>query len=122
MSCPPSGGVVIGIVARVTRRAADVAPDEAAPRGEARVQLIERVRRTLRAAGYQEAGGEAPGYLLDELAQGRVQLRWGCVGGEAPPESSGWVMLCADLLIAEAFDVEPGGWITGDGETIVIRA
>ena len=99
-----------------------MAPDEAAPRGGARVQLIERVRRTLRAAGYQEAGGETAGYVLDELAPGRVQLRWGCVGGEAPHESSGWVMLCADLLIAEAFDVEPGGWITGDGETIVIRA
>lgn len=87
-----------------------------------RVQLVERVRRTLGAAGYQEAVGEAPGYLLDELAPGRVQLRWACIGGETPPESSGWVMLCADLLIAEAFDVEPGGWITGDGEMIVIRA
>jgi hypothetical protein len=84
------------------------------------MRLIDRVRRALDEVGHPEAGPVEPGYLLDETETGQVRLRWGYDNGEVLLESKDWVMICADFLITEGFDVRPGDWVSGDGGAILI--
>jgi hypothetical protein len=85
------------------------------------IHLIDRVRQALDEAGYPGARLVEPGYLLDETETGQVRLRWGYQPGEVHPEPNDWVMICADFLITEGFDVQPGDWVVGEGGAILIR-